>query len=298
MKDGVPPHQRKSLCLQSGADFVATANNNLLPKGYPHELGYTWAPPTRYNRIVEMLTSGRKFDVDDFAHMQQDTVSLPARDFLAILKDWRPAESGETANVRTALLAWDCNVSMNSRATLIYEVWIEHLHRALLPRGIASTPLAPDILISELNRRADRDTLLDQTLESSLAEMRERLGPDEKEWTWGNLHKAYFRHPLGDASFDLPARSRPGDAYTVNATGGPNYSQTHGASYREIIDVSDWDRSVMTNVPGESGVPGDPHYGDLLDDWAKGKYHQMPFSRNAVAAAAEVRIVLSPANDQ
>ncbi len=275
--------------------FLATANNNLLPRGYPHELGYAWAPPTRYNRIVEMLTSGHNFDVDDFARMQQDTVSLPARDFLTILKVWHPAETGEAAGVRTALLAWDCNVAMDSRPALIYEVWIEHLHRALLPKGIASTRLAPDILLRELNRRADKDALLDQTLDTSLAEIRERLGPDEKEWTWGNLHKAHFRHPLGQASFDLPSRSRPGDAYTVNATGGPNYSQTHGASYREIIDVSDWDRSVMTNVPGESGVPGNPHYGDLLDDWAKGKYHQMPFSRRAVEAAAETRIVLSPA---
>lgn len=273
--------------------FVATANNNLLPKSYPHELGYAWAPPTRYNRIVEMLSAGRKFDVDDFEHIQQDTVSLPARDFLAILKNWRPAENGQA--VRAALLAWDCNVSVDSRAALIYEVWIEHLHRALLPAGIASTRLAPGILLSELNRRADKDALLDRTLKTSLEDIRGRLGPDEKAWAWGSLHKAYFRHPLGRADFDLPARSRPGDAYTVNAAGGPDYAQTHGASYREIIDLDDWDRSVMTNVPGESGVPGDPHYGDLLDDWANGKYHPMPFSRKAVEAAASLRLVLSPA---
>lgn len=293
---GFLPIRENPSAYNPSRHFVATANNNLLPKGYPHELGYTWAPPTRYNRIVEMLTTGRKFDVNDFEHMQQDTVSLPARDFLTILKDWRPAESGEA--VRSELLAWDCNVSMDSRAALIYEVWIEHLHRALLPEGIVSTRLAPDILLSELNRRADKDALLDETLKTSLAEIRERLGPDEKGWTWGNLHKVYFRHPLGYAAFDLTAHSRPGDAYTVNATGGPNYLQTHGASYREIIDVSDWDRSVMTNVPGESGNPGDPHYGDLLDDWANGKYHEMPFSRKAVEAAAAVRIVLSPAKDR
>jgi penicillin amidase len=187
---------------------------------------------------------------------------------------------------------------MDSRAALIYEVWIEHLHKALLPQGIASTRLAPDILLDELNRRADKDALLDETIGSSLAEIGQRLGPDRKEWRWGNLHKAYFRHPLGVTKFDLPAHSRPGDAYTVNATGGPNYSQTHGASYREILDVSDWDRSVMTNVPGESGVPGDPHYGDLVDGWANGDYHPIPFSRKAVEAAAEVRIVLLPVIDQ
>jgi penicillin G amidase len=276
--------------------FIATANNNILPKDYRHQLSYQWAPPTRYNRIVEMLTSGRKFDVDDFARMQQDTVSLPARDFLLILKQWHPAPGSDVAAVREAILNWDCNVSMDSRAALIYEVWIQHLQRALLPTGIASLRLAPDVLVNELNSSADKDALLEQTIESSLAEIRQRLGPDQKEWNWGNLHKAYFRHPLGVMRLDLPAHSRPGDSDTVNATGGPDYMQTHGASYREILDVSDWDRSVMTNVPGESGNPGDRHYGDLINAWADGQYHPLPFSKNAVEAAAEVRIMLLPAH--
>ncbi len=278
--------------------FIATANHNILPPGYPYQLGYAWAPPTRYHRIVEMLTTGRKFDVNDFARMQQDTVSLPARDFLALLNDWHPPVQGEdasdTARIRSELLAWDCNVSMDSKPALLYEVWIEHLHRALLPHGIASTRLAPDILLSELKAKPDTSAILTKTLQASLAEIRERLGPDQSEWKWGNLHKVYFRHPLHVASLDLPPHSRPGDAYTVNATEGPNYAQTHGASYREIIDVGNWDRSVMTNVPGESGVPGNRHYGDLVEGWADGHYHPMPYSRKAVEAVAEERLTLLP----
>ncbi len=291
---GFLPIMENPVAYNPARHFVATANNDILPKSYKHELSYAWAPPMRFNRIVEMLSSGRKFDVDDFAHMQQDTVSLPARGFLEILKDWQAAEGSEGAKARAALLSWDCNVSMNSRAALIYEAWIEHLHRAVFPKGIASVRLAPDVLLNEIRMRADRDALLEATLESSLAEIRERLGPDQTEWKWGDLHKVYFRHPLGLASLDLPAHSRPGDGYTVNATGGPNYSQTHGASYREILDVSDWDRSVVTNVPGESGNPEDAHYGDLIAGWADGRYHQLPFTRKAVEAAAEVKLVLSP----
>lgn len=274
--------------------FIATANHNILPPGYPYQLGYAWAPPTRYKRIVEELTTGRKFDADDFARIQQDTVSLPARDFIAMLREWHPEEGTEAAQVRSSLLAWNCKVSMDSKAALIYEVWIEHIHRAMLPKGIASVRLAPDILLKELQANPDFQDILTRTLDASLAEIRKRLGADESEWIWGNLHKVYFRHPLRVASLALPPHSRPGDAYTVNATGGPDYTQSHGASYREIIDLSDWDRSIMTNVPGESGTPGDRHYGDLLDSWAEGKYHPMPYSRSAVEAAAEERILLVP----
>ncbi len=278
--------------------FVATANNDILPENYPHALNYAWAPPTRYDRIVEMLTTGVKFDVADFAQMQQDTVSLPARDFLALLRKWQPAEGSEQDKIRSDMLHWDCNVSMDSRPALLYEVWIEHLHRAILPKGIASARLAPDVLLKELQSSSEKGALLEKTLSESLSEIRERLGPDQAHWKWGNLHKAYFRHPLGVAALDLPAHSRPGDGYTVNATSGPNYSQTHGASYREVLDLSDWDRSVMTNVPGESGVPGSKHYGDLIEGWADGTYHAMPYSRKAVEAATEERLMLVPGQDR
>ena len=86
---------------------------------------------------------------------------------------------------------------------------------------------------------------------------------------------------------------RPGDGFTVNSTGGPGL-QTSGASYREIFDLSDWDRSVVTNTPGESGDPASPHYSDLLEDWAAGKYHPLPYTRKAVEAATVERITLTP----
>ena len=291
---GFLPVSENPTAYNPARHFVATANNDILPPGYSYELGYAWAPPSRYNRIVEMLTSGRKFDVDDFVRMQQDTVSLPARDFLAILKEWHPAEASQAEKVRADLLRWDCNIGMSSKAALIYEVWIEHLHAAVFPKGIASIRLAPEVLLSEVRDSPHRDELLSKTLDACLAEIQERLGSDQAEWKWGNLHKVHFRHPLGVANLNLPDHSRPGDAFTVNATGGIDYLQTHGASYREILDVSDWDRSVMTNVPGESGTPGDPHYGDLIEGWADGHYHQMPFSKRAVEAAAESRMVLMP----
>jgi acyl-homoserine lactone acylase PvdQ len=118
-----------------------------------------------------MLTSGRKFDADDFARMQQDTISLPARNFLRVLEKWRPAAGTEGAKMRTVLLNWDCNITMDSRAALIYEVWIEHLHHALLPKGVESVRLAPDVLLNEIESSPEKEGLLAKTLKMSLAEI-------------------------------------------------------------------------------------------------------------------------------
>jgi Penicillin amidase len=97
------------------------------------------------------------------------------------------------------------------------------------------------------------------------------------------------------ALFNLPSVERSGDGNTVNSTGGPNFRQSHGASFREILDVSDWDRSVATNVPGQSGQPGSKHYGDLLPLWAEGKYFPLLYSEKKVEAMAKQRLTLEPA---
>ncbi len=83
---------------------------------------------------------------------------------------------------------------------------------------------------------------------------------------------------------------------TVCATSyaGNNYEQTHGASFREILDVGNWDGSQGINVPGESGQPGSPHYGDLLPLWIEGNYFPLLYSRPAVEKAATDRLLLEP----
>ncbi|HZS51141.1 MAG TPA: penicillin acylase family protein, partial [Bryobacterales bacterium] len=77
-------------------------------------------------------------------------------------------------------------------------------------------------------------------------------------------------------------------------TGGPGFVQASGASYREIFDLSDWDRSVAINAPGQSGQPGSPHYADLLPLWADGEYFPLPYSRAAVEKNTARRLVLEP----
>lgn len=95
------------------------------------------------------------------------------------------------------------------------------------------------------------------------------------------------------AELEVGPLPRGGNSYTVNATSS-GYNQTSGASFRIIADLGNWDNSVGTNSPGQSGDPNSPHYADLFDMWAKSKYFPIFFSRTKIESAAESVTILKP----
>jgi penicillin amidase len=73
-----------------------------------------------------------------------------------------------------------------------------------------------------------------------------------------------------------------------------DFRMTVGASFRVVMDVGNWDACMVINAPGQSGDPRSPHYDDMAGRWAEGAYVPMLYSRAAVDAAAEQRILLRP----
>ena len=93
---------------------------------------------------------------------------------------------------------------------------------------------------------------------------------------------------------DVGPAPRGGNGETVNNTSNSD-NQSSGASFRIIADLENWDLSLGTNSPGQSGDPASPHYRDLFELWAKGKYFPVYFTRSKVEAAARSATVLKPA---
>lgn len=275
---------------------IWTANHNILPKGYPHQLGYEWASAFRAGRAGEMLQEKAQFSVQDFQAMQQDTTSHPARMFQnTVIKPWlatHPHVTKLETEVARKIADWNCNLAMDSMEAIVFEYWTGKLPRFVFGDG----PGSKSDLVFLLNYLAKHRNhhAVEQALHATVEDLSRNFGPDASQWKWGKIHTVNFRHPLNVKRFHRGPFSRPGDGNTVNSTSGTFPRQTNGASYRQVIDVSDWDKSMMTNVPGESGDPESRFYDNLLDEWLTGKYHPMLYSRRAVEAAAVEKIRLLP----
>src|SRR5262249_28382686 len=125
---------------------------------------------------------------------------------------------------------------------------------------------------------------------------------DMNNWRYGQtrLKHVLLKHPLSDAvstqlraKLDLGPMPRGGNSQTVNNT-SDNDNQLDGASFRIIADTADWERSLGTKPPGQSGDPDNPHYRDLFEPWAKGRYFPIFFSRSKVESVTETRDLLVP----
>jgi len=130
----------------------------------------------------------------------------------------------------------------------------------------------------------------------------DKLSSNYKMWQWGNLHKLTLTHPFSLVNKDAKTLNAGpfklgGDANTLNnGYYDPlsNYDVIVGPSYRQIHDLSDWDKSVGALPGGQSGLPFHKHYKDLIKLWVKGKYIPYLFTRKAISDNLEGTFRLIP----
>jgi penicillin G amidase len=256
--------------LNPPSGFIATANHNVQPPGYTPPFMFKDAD-VRFDRITrlrQLLKSDRKYSLDDHRRMQLDALSLAAAADVQEFKGWT-APDADVERARALLAAWDGIYRRDAPEPALYEIWRR------IPRTVAAIT----------DGRTERRPLHPgEALKRAVDQLIAAQGPDRAKWRWGRMHARAFRHPLS-REFDLPDVERGGGSDTVAAD---------GASFREILDVSNWDRSLATNTPGQSGQPGSPFYGNLLPLWANDEYFPLLFSASAIEAGARHRLTLRP----
>lgn len=303
------------------AGFFATANEMNLPAGWPHDtmpVGYEWYDRARASRLEEVFAATKAHTVKGSCDLQTDITSIPARRVLRLVSALKP-ENQRQAQALGMLQGWDGVLHADSAAAALFEVWwSKHLRPGLFALATPDPkiqallmPGDPDTALSRLEKpgalfgdhpQSGRDTLLLTTLVKAFAECAERMGQDASKWRWGLLHHGYFEHALTPldrkpgVKLDVgPLPMAGGDATTMNTMYRHNdFRVVLGASVRVVMDVGEWDNSMCINAPGQSGDPRSPHYADLAEQWSRGEYIPMLYSREAVDKAAELQITLKP----
>jgi penicillin amidase len=318
--DGYLPIQAKPHLVDPPEGYFASANNHLIPQGYPfpEAVGFEWSDPYRWLRAVEVLGGGRRFSLSDMAALQTDELSIPARTLVPLLEGIE-VESPQLGMVRERLLAWDFVLDRNSPEAGVYVAWErrirERVSELMIPEelgeflGSVSMRRTLNWLLTPTgdfgeDPIAGRDALLLEALEGARGEMVERFGEKPEAWVYGQEEYKHIRlrHPLSRAvnsewlaRLEVGPTPRGGNSFTLNQTGGGD-NQSTGASFRILVDTGDWDLTLGMNNPGQGGHPDHPHYSDLFQLWAQDRFHPVFYSRELVESVTGERIVLTPGN--
>jgi penicillin amidase len=294
--------------------IIVTANQRIVGADYPYFLTHSWAQPYRARRILDLLNQKPKLTTDDFRGIQGDVYSLGhilfAHESSKILRPRLTPTDAKLGELLDSFEKWDGLVNADSRvAPMLAQMRIAFRSRILtaalgddlvktyqwsnfdttIDRLISEQP--KDWLPKELNSYAE---LLRACYQDARAALTKQLGTDESKWTWGEMVKVRFNHPLAGApliglQFTIPP-------FPQNGTGGLAATVNVGASVsmRLIADASNWDNTQHGIALGESGVPSGPHWSDQLADWRAVTPRQFPFSEAAIAKATKETTLLEP----
>jgi penicillin amidase len=235
--------------------IVWTSNNKIYGPSYPYRLSAAFATPCRAYRVAQLLRARSTYDVDYFASMQMDVLSVCER---------------QLASYVPALIAWDGRFTPDSTdATAAF-----HLRLALVREFGGMTK-------AMLGSRARPGAI------TALAAV-----GDPSPQPWGVAGAVQVQHPLAPLGMSFLNGTKfagNGDAYTVHVQNN-GFSQ----SFRAVWDVGNWDAGGITIPQGESGRPASGHYTDEAADWVAGRLLPLPYSNAAVDRATLERLTLAP----
>lgn len=305
----VPASELPSL-RDPAAGAIVTANNHPVPDDWPTALGFVGDDPYRAQRIVELLGDEGGWTVEAVQRIQMDVTSAQALELLGFLRGLK-SKDPRVAPLLELLRAWDGELRVDSAAAAIYEVWMIEL-LDVIARHHLGDELFSDwralrgeffrrVLLGDAADLCRQPGVRDCTHAAEIALGRARIAlerrasGDPASWQWGELHRLELHHPLAftrGLARRLDVREpSPGDRFTVNVGGYrlADFTQVWHASYRQVIDLADWDRARWILPSGQSGVPARAHYRDLVAPYLRGEGLPLWFGEAGRAAAVRVR---------
>jgi penicillin G amidase len=301
---------------------ILNANNAVVDSGYRYWLGYDYESHYRSMRIEELLKSKDKFSTDDFGAMQDDNVSLAARQLVPFILRLEP-QTQQQKKALALLRNWNFVMDKNRSEPLIFEWWLREMNLRLLAgqldevieaRGPLNAQVVYDILQKpdDFCRTWDKrdavncDHIIARAFAETLEEMTHRYSPDIDTWRWGNEHVAGMENrvlghlPGFNTLFGL-AFSSDGGFYTLNRGGNYGFGDARkplirksGAGYRAVYDLADPAKSMFMITTGQASHPLSPYYDNLLPLWQDGDYIFLGKSRDDLLRTHSAMLTIMP----
>jgi len=302
--------------------WVGTANHDTRPDEYPYYYSSHFSPYYRYMRLKEFFSNGNKLAAKDLWDLIFDVKNMQAESLTPLfVKNLK--EDERTTELAEILNAWNQEDEINEVGASIYTVLYNELLYLILNdelpdevekmywenvyywnQRLDSIILSDHYFIDNI-QTPEKETLAELIVEAGIRTnniLKERLGENKENWTWGKLHTVYFYSPIkkeGWGSELLGAELLPkqGSNQTLNRGGFVKnkehiYETGWFSSFRMVADMSDKEKIMGTLSGGSAARILHPYYKSQLESWKTGKWISYWFSEEKIMEHAQFRLLL------
>ncbi|MFJ8894163.1 penicillin acylase family protein [Leifsonia sp. NPDC102414] len=328
---GTIPYDELPSVYNPPSGVIVTANNAAVGPAFPQLITKDWEYGFRANqiqvRLTKLIADGRKLTAADYASIQADKYDANAATLVPIIRELGASADPSSGVYRAAqlLAGWNYQDDADSPAAAYFNVfWRTLLQEAFGRKLPASAPpvggdrwfAVVQNLVKDQNSSwwvdsklgtSDRDTMFEVVADKAWTEAGRLMGGDQTTWRWDRIHTIELTNASfgesGVAPIEWLFNRGPypvgGSSSVVDAVGwdaSVGYQVDWVPSMRQVIDLSDFDKSTWINLTGASGHAFSPHYTDQTPLWQHNQTRPWPFSRTAIAAAADQTLTLRPAH--
>ena len=313
---GIVPMNELPTVFNPSTNFLATANNKLV-KNFKYHISNIWEPSSRSERINTLLTSKEKHSVGDYKKYQMDITSPYAEKIIKRILDSFEGVKVVDANLNSALQMfrqWNYEMNEFSQVPTIYAMFLKYFLQNTLLDEMGKDLLNEYVLVANVPYRTvlkifadssnswfdnvstpkveSKNDIIRKSLADALGDLENNVSKEVKDWQWGNVHKATFKHAFSGASslldkfINVGPFSLGGDGTTLFNTeygfseGIKSYplfdhgqfDNILGPTMRYIFDFSKPDEFYMILTTGQSGNIMSEHYRDMSEMWLRGNY--------------------------
>jgi penicillin amidase len=286
---GFIPQSENPHAVNPERGFLESANQRPVDSTYPYFIPGNYITP-RGISITRNLQRMNQITVNDMKTLQNDYYSVVAEEARPVLLKYvnENALNADAKRYLTMVKNWNLYTAPNSTGTTIYQAWLDSVEVGVWGdewrKNSFRMPFPSEQTLIEWIYRdssfkyvdnintPQQETINDivtQALRKATPVLKEEEAAGKLEWT---KHKdPTIFHLLKTGVMPFARKIAVGGwGNVINAV-----TDTHGPSWRMIVQLSNPTEAYGVYPGGQSGNPGSKFYDNFVDTWATGRYYTL-----------------------
>ena len=295
---GYIPFEQNPTIKNPTRGFCASANQHPTDSTYAYY--YTSYDFEHYrNRVINKeLTAITNATVKEMQALQQNNFNLFASEALPVLfsKLQNPCRTeNNNCNIYEDLKAWNFENNADALAPTYFQIWWDTLYNMMWDEMFSDKIafVKPNLyysvnamvqfdsahrlfdIVETDNKKETLNDLVEASFNVMVGIVDSITAADKDLLQWYQHKHTNIMHISQIPAFSKLMVNNGGYRNIVNAT-----SETHGPSWRMVVEMTKPVQAYGIYPGGQSGNPGSKYYDNFVDDWAAGKYYKIHFFQN------------------